>query len=386
VNTWLRALVHELPALIVIVAVATLLKQFGLLYPIERFLIDLYAVSDSRAEAAYTALIDINEEDYNGPLFGGRSPIDVRILAGLIDGAAIAGSKAIVVDVDTDPAAVLSELKSRPGSSAALGVPIVWAIAGRQCPGTSCVLPSKPLMTAGSTLQSSGLAMLIHDGDGVLRRYVAEFETARALPENRCECTGSMAPTLPRAAAMAFDPSLAQRPAKPLTLNWRGDRRNSKRFGATQVLEGKDQAWWPTAASPMRDKVTVIGGTFSAARDTRPTPAGEMAGIEVVAHIIETELMGGGMAQYSLGVGILIEFVGGLALSVLNLRFPSITRRRLLANALMMFSVPLLASWLLYRFSLYWVSLAPVIAGVTLHQWHRRSHGLTPADTGHLRG
>ena len=380
-----REIVHELVVLLIIVAAATGLKAVGFLYPIERFVIDVFAATEPIGSAQYTALIDIDDESFKGPIFGGRRPLDRAAIAKLIVGAARGGAKVILVDIDTDVTTV----------QAAMGgelpdVPIVWAAVTRPCSDTTCVFVTDPFESVASRPAHwrSGLTTLLHDGDDVLRRHRQTFKTARQLPGGACECGGDVRPTLSRAAAEAYRPGLPApavdwlgHPAT-LLLNWRTDRLSSPRFPASQVLSGADQPWWPNAAEPMRGKVVVIGGTFREANDSHRTPSGAMSGLEVLAHTTEAELAGGGVAPYHPAFGILLEFVGGLVLTVLNLLYPSITRRRLALNALMVFAVPLAASWLLYRFSIYWVSLAPVVAGVTLHQWYRRAHLLVPAAPG----
>jgi len=45
---------------------------------------------------------------------------------------------------------------------------------------------------------------------------------------------------------------------------------------------------------PLRDKVVLIGGNYRAARDQHITPLGMMAGVDIWAQVIETELEGGG--------------------------------------------------------------------------------------------
>jgi CHASE2 domain-containing sensor protein len=238
----------------------------------------------------------------------------------------------------------------------------------------------------------AGLTTLIHDGDGVLRRYKQAFETAAERPGGGCECSGQLMPTLSRAAAAAFQPSLPAmklRDGEPevLLLNWRADRWYSTRFPAAEVLRGLEQRWWPDAAEPMKRKIVLIGGTFRDSRDVRLTPAGEMTGVEVLDHIVESELAGAGMAEFREIYGSLIDLVVAVALTAVNIAFRSSTRRRLALNALMVVALPLAASWTMYRFSLYWASLAPVCAGVLLHQWHHRT-SVAPAHKaarGHRR-
>jgi len=291
------------------------------------------------------------------------------------------------VDVDTDVTAVRKEItavqeeikKDMPA------VPIVWAAATRPCEKTGCVIATAPLSSVPKPPPEwvAGLTTLIHDGDDVLRHYKQAFKTAAERPGAGCECSGPLMPTLSRAAAAAYDPTLP--PMKlhdddgepeALLLNWRADRWFTKRFPASQVLRGFDQDWWKEAAKPMEGKIVLIGGTFRDSRDDRRTPAGEMTGVEVMAHIIESELAGAGMAQFHHIYSWLIDLVFALALTAVNLAFRSATRRRLAVNALMVFALPLVASWAMYRFSVYWASLAPVTAGVFLHQWHERAKHL----------
>jgi CHASE2 domain-containing sensor protein len=387
-----RDVVHELVWLLAIVAAAAVLHRVGVLHPIERFIIDVFAATEPNGDARYTAIINIDDESFAGSEFGGQRPLRPNALARLIIGAAFGGARVILMDVDTDVAAVRNELQKeiaarkdvreaiKDGMPAA---PIVWAAATRPCEKTRCVIATDPLssMPELPTGWVAGLTTLIHDGDDVLRRYKQAFETAAERPGAHCECSGQLIPTLSRAAATAYNPTLPAMKLhhgepEVLLLNWRADRWFTKRFVASEVLRGFDKDWWKNAAKPMEDKIVLIGGTFRDSRDVRRTPAGEMTGVEVLAHIIESELAGAGMAPFNEIYSWLIDLVFALVLTAVNLAFRSATRRRLAVNAVMVFALPLVASWAMYRFSVYWASLAPITAGVFLHQWHERSKHL----------
>lgn len=387
-----REVVHEFVWLLVIVAAAALLQEAGILHPIERFIIDLFAATEPTARANYTAIIDIDDASFLASEgFDGKRPLSPNSLARLIIQAGLGDARVILVDVDTDVAKVRKEMDDLTRANPKVKmptVPIVWSAATRPCEQTHCVIATAPLSSMPEPPQGwvAGLTTLIHDGDDVLRRYKQAFETAAERPGGGCECSGELVPTLSRVAAAAYQPALPPlklHDGEPevLLLNWRADRWFTKRFTALEVLRGFNQGWWPKAAEPMKGKIVLIGGTFKDSRDARRTPAGEMAGVEVLAHIVESELAGGGMARFHEKVGVLIDFVVGLALMVANLVFPSATRRRLAANAVMVLALPLVASWAMYRFSLYWASLAPVTAGVFLHQWHQRN-SVTSAGKG----
>src|SRR6185503_17379384 len=121
-----RELLNELGWVLLIVLVTALLQGVGVLYPIERFIIDVFAATEPNADARYTAIINIDDESFAGPEFLGQRPLRPSALARLIIGAGFAGARVILVDVDTDVTAVRKEMKNDMPA-----VPIVWAAATR---------------------------------------------------------------------------------------------------------------------------------------------------------------------------------------------------------------------------------------------------------------
>ncbi|HEY7501581.1 MAG TPA: CHASE2 domain-containing protein [Vicinamibacterales bacterium] len=386
----------EIIVLLAVVVAVLLLKDLGLLYPLERFVIDVFAISVPTEAASRTAIIDIDDASYRDPtLFNATSPLNHALLARLLVAAATAGASAIVVDVDTDPGSVLKEVSGLVPDGKPLAVPIVWAAMSDPCNSESktCLLPRTITPTTSPPLRA-GLATLLTDGDGVVRRYMPEYPIGQRLENGGCTCTDKTGPSLPRAGVVAANESETheagevQEEEEPLYLNWRGDRYRTPRFSAGRVLSDSTQSWWKNAAAPiMSGRVTLVGGTFREARDTRQTPAGEMSGLEVMAHIIEAEMTGGGMAPFSHLGAIVLEVAGGFALAILNRRFHSTNRLRLAARGIAVLCIPVAGAWLLHRYSIYWVNLAPVLLGVLLHQWYARAHGvseiLKAADSGH---
>jgi CHASE2 domain-containing sensor protein len=358
---------REFGILALFVALVTGAKWIGLLDPIERAVTDLFAATAPDRTARHTALIDIDDASY-ATSFGGVSPLARPTLASLIKAALDASARAVVVDVDTDQAEIESLLTSRGVTDLER---IVWARDGDPC-GTShgCVRPLGPLS------ERHGLALLVLDDDGAVRRYSPEFKIGHGNGAS-CACGEETHASLPRVAIRAAGVEEGQAPHKPLILNWSG-RYAIPRLPASRVLEDSKQEWWGRS-QPIRGRVVLIGGTFRAGRDTRATPIGPLTGVEIFAHIVESEMAGGGLAQFNLFGAVMIEFVMGGLLIWLNWIYPAETRASPLINAAAVLVLPVLASWMLYRYALFWVNLAPVLAGVWVHQWHTRAHHLARA-------
>ena len=374
----------DIGGLCLIVALVVSLKHLGLVDPLERMVIDVFAATEPARPANHTLLFDIDDTAYHGP-FKSTSPLDHELIGKLIIGAWIGGARAVAVDIDTDAlaadkavAAILetrAELAQRvPVNSRA---PIVWAKDAEACGHgghTRCVIPRSSIEPMNASADRSGIALLPLDDDGAVRRYWPTFTSGTRRPDGSCDCQGTI-PSLPRAAVVAAGFQHGTDADKPLLLDWRGDRFAIPRIPATQVISGFDQHWWGSS-QPIRGRIVIVGGTFREARDTRWTPAGEMSGMEIMAHVIEAEATGGGLAHLSLWMAVVIEILAGLALMWLNWRFPAESRLSLLVNGVAVFVLPLAASWLLHRYALYWVNVAPVLAGVWIHQWHTRAHSL----------
>jgi len=280
--------------------------------------------------------------------------------------------------VDTDVAA----LRRKIGDTVTR---VVWARAPEPCPGTVCVLlpknPPPPTQPGDPTLADveppplEGLALLPLDTDGIVRRYRPMFEIATEdnTPAG-CSCPGSgtLVPSLPRAAVLAARFEGTSYTKESLLLNWNGDRYTVPRIPAHRVLAGWEQKWWGEA-QPVAGRIVLIGGTFREARDVRSTPAGPMTGVEIMAHMIEAEMNRGGLVEFGFWAALQLDALVSIALVWINWRYPAETRTGFALNALVVLALPFAASWLLHRYALYWINMGPVLAGVWISQWHERA-------------
>ena len=58
--------------------------------------------------------------------------------------------------------------------------------------------------------------------------------------------------------------------------------------------------------------MVLLGGLFHAARDEYTTPLGRMAGVQLMAHAVESELQGGGFRWPREPVMLLLNIAGGI--------------------------------------------------------------------------
>jgi CHASE2 domain-containing sensor protein len=366
-------LLYEMPLLVFMIVVGVGLQEYGFYGPIERFVVDAFAATESRRPANDTFILDIDDETY-AEAFNRTSPLDKARLAELIQAAIAGGARAVAVDVDTDPADVLALdvlalVKERRNTR------IVWARAPRLCGETGCVLLANESLPAGNEI---GVALLQVDTDNTVRRYRPLFEIAEARAPDGCACTGRLVPSFPRAAILAGRIDGAPLTERPLLLNWNGDRFSVPRMSAGQALKDWKTDWWGKS-QPISGRIVLIGGTFEEARDVRSTPAGPMAGVEIMAQIIETEKRGGGLAEFSIIGASVLDLLLSVALVWVNWRYPAETRTGLALNAVIVLALPFAAAWLLHRYALYWVNVAPVLCGVWISQWHERAKELARA-------
>ena len=348
-------LVHlraSVPSLVIMTIVGVLLGRAGVFGSVERLVVDLFAATEPNPEVEHTFIFDINDESY-GRDFGRRSPLDPDKLAALVRAAIAAQARAVAVDVDTDRAKMQALL----GDTGP--VPVIWVRDADAC-DDGCV---RPVGDDAFDATRHGLGTLLTDTDGVVRRYQPSF----------CSCAGGHATLLsfPRAVVNAAG-FVTHEANEPLLLNWKNDPIDFPKIGASQVL-ASDTSWWGRA-QPIRGRIVVIGGTFREARDRHRTPIGEMSGVQLMAHIIESEASGeGGLKAFGDFGAAVLDILVSVFLVWINWRYPAETRTGFALNAVVVLALPFVASWVLHRYTLFWINMGPVLAGVWISQWHDRA-------------
>lgn len=289
-------------------------------------------------------LVPITAEDYEDPsLFGSKRPLDPVVLQRLIETVGAHRPAVIGVDLDTSPE-VFARLRTLDPE-----LPLVWARAAWSRPapwgdtgnGESRsdspvellpVLGYRKVEIEANLGIPAGVALVLHDADGIVRSYIRRFDTdfddqpsfACAIID-RCARNASCAADLPGEARACGRASAGRA--------WQIDYREASRrawrkadIRAGRVLDGA------VAGEVFRDRIVLIGATYVESGDVdHPTPIGKVAGIEVVAQVLATELRGGGHNPGgAIATGILVAFETYLILAVLS----ASSLRRRVAGAL----------------------------------------------------
>lgn len=239
------------------------------------------------------AVVRITDTDY-AELFGQTSPLDTATLRRIIDAAAAGRPAVIGIDLEIDD-------RLPRASAMTSAIPLVWSIEPvtglRTCVagGNSCVptraVPNAQRYTAAQ--QRWGVAGLYADGDGIIRHYVPSIVV-----------DADTMPVFSTAVLLAAGKDAAQRKgsvfvrdAMPKTreriIAFRNTSNARIDLSASELLRIADSDAYQEDG-PLRNKIVLIGGDFRQGRDQHLTPLGVMAGVDIWAQVIDTELEGGG--------------------------------------------------------------------------------------------
>lgn len=289
-------------ALLFSVVTSLAFYRLGILHRLEPGFSRLEVYFEEPNEENKVALIDITAEDYQ-TIFHGQSPLDPSQLSLLISAISTGRPSVIGIDIDTSapqfkrlevqewwpPVVWQREVEGDPNDGAA-GLALLNVLGGQD-----------PALNA-----NSGLALLIDTGDdNVTRQYQRMIETKE----------GRVA-SLPWAVVSKSGAEQAkQLPAstEPLVIRYTDERAAGGRYRLTagRVLELYREKGWKENG-PLRDKIVLLGGSYLV-QDRHETPLGQMSGLEVMAHVIETDLHGGGHRPPGLlALTVLLTFEGFL--------------------------------------------------------------------------
>ncbi len=311
------------PSIILVVVLTLLFSRFSVFHRLERPVADWQMKAFGSPRTSNVVVVDITDEDYE-TIFNGRSPLDYRKLAELVNDIAESGAVVIGVDIDTsDPQ--FREL-TPPGADKA-----VWAREAGPVQRGDSKVEYRPLDVLGGQSieanQDSGVPVLMVDShDKVARTYTRMLETqAGFLPTFSwavVERYRQLRPTATTAQLPACAPLGDGRPPKacmePHVIQYAARRQGSHSFQvkASEVLRQCNPRC-VASPPPLADKIVLLGGSYSDAERSKDTPIGTMSGVEVLANVIETELEGGGPRELGALGRFAIEAFEGFALVVL---------------------------------------------------------------------
>ena len=405
--SWPEFCRHYLKAVIWIViltAVVHVMEVSGVLKGFEMAGLDTFLRLHSRQMSDRVVIVEITNEDYKDPnLFGGKSPLNNEQLLKLVSTVQTYRPAAIGMDFDTaskDWCHIESSQleKALPPFTPA----VVWA----EVPD-NLEEPVRLSPVLGGMLQDrnyAGIPRFPIDADGMVRRYESKFHVTGSLeacPKQFLpERDPSSKPTGAAATAESDDAksnqvsmasfaravlhhacnnpkmdcsSLHQEFDHPVIFNFYGDRYRfpivqSREFiGPSADALSRDENVRHRREDLLKDRIVLIGGNFSAARDVYMTPLGEMAGVELLALAIESDF-GGGIRETQKWLEKLADFIVG---SLIVLIYFYYRRRPRFALAFSLIGIPFVAtafSLLLFRTAAYWFNFMPIIIGMVLHQ------------------
>ncbi|HEV8713783.1 MAG TPA: CHASE2 domain-containing protein [Candidatus Binatia bacterium] len=357
---------HFLKAAPIIVFVSLLtfvLEHAGWLRCFETAALDTWLHLKAPLEARHVIIVGITEDDYRD-LFRGRSPLDGEELQKILKGIAAGRPEVIGVDLDTSEVKLKIEETERP--------PIVWA---REALLTEGKLEPLPVLGGKDSVPPSGIALLPQDSDGIIRRYQRVFHSGHspvdsfpwAVVKAFChtpnrEAGHSESEVEEACRTLAEEGEGVE---EPLVLNFSGDRYSFRRLSAADVVKVAASEGWQSQG-PLKGKIVLLGGRYRAARDEYITPVGPMAGVELMAQAIESELQGGGIRPANEFLMLLLEIGVGILLVVLY-HYCRLGTALLLSFTL--FPVlALICSFLAFSSLGFWANFVPILTAVLIHQ------------------
>jgi CHASE2 domain-containing sensor protein len=316
------------------------------------------------------AVTGITEADYAGPVFHRACPLAPDGIAKLIRAVALSGSKVIVVDLDTsewspeqrsgvkaDLAQVSQTLGGRPMPQ------LAWAVGGSA--GSDGKITLETFDAQGACV---GVPASIPDSYGVVRGYLPYIPYKGAAVPSLANVAVSL-DAGKGCAAESASPLEEGLPAVDL-IEYTGGADRFVHVPATVLFGTAETSAWQNS-NPLQGKIVVIGGLFEEARDRYVTPAGYLAGVDILASAIASAERGG-IQEPSRRAFFLSDLVLG-ALLVTG----SFFLHRIWVLVISFVAMPFVAfvtSLILYHYTGYFMSFLPILGAVFLH--HLVEHGI----------
>ena len=312
-----RRVVHALLLGVAVSVAVTALSRIGVFSGWETRAVDAFLFLRDRVPAPEIVLVLIDEESFAA--LGERQPLSRRYLADLGEFLLQSGARVVAFDV---------QLKSgsTPDEDAALvAMTRRWETSGSgRLVFASLAIPRKgegPVRYEVSPAFSSGLRGLFGfsnapvGADGVIRRMAPVLPAADGgfLPSlalaTLAGYSGQTAETLARAlggktgAPLALPVrghygritrderiSLGRLSGAAWRIDFAGPEGSFSSFPSSALVQLARSGARPERDNPFRDKIVLVGATFTESRDFYPTPTGLMAGVEIHANMVHTLL------------------------------------------------------------------------------------------------
>lgn len=254
------------------VPVAVLFDAAGAVKLIEEPLTRIIAHrADPPPNASDVIIVQITDADLRS-LFHDKHPLDPCKLVVGLNAVAALKPLAIAVDLDTSNEEYRKIPRGECGRVAST-VPIVWATRVGYSQLTNRFYTDPPWGGAGAP--NEAVAAVIADADSVVRKY------RRSFPTDRGELL-SLPMALRKAAGRPSDGTTNERLIYFYGHTY-GRQRTHLPISQAIDLEGD-----PGTAALFKNKMVIVGADFRDI-DEHPTPIGWMRGVEILAHIAESD-------------------------------------------------------------------------------------------------
>ena len=378
----------------VIAAALTLLMQIaeygGWVAGIEGKILDLLlrpaVASAATPDASLIATLAIDDEAYK-QCFQSTSPMNPRRVIEIVNRIAEAEPLMIGVDIITDS----DQYRKLPTPAAHMK--IVWIAGADQVNNERAdffhwlaggednliVRPTKVLGQQPGSFEETSTRMwavpvFARDDDLGLRRVPREMELASDPFHSNVR---QHRPSWPTKIAEAYCEDHNCKPAvegHEVFISYSG--RGPAKYRVLDLVSCSDKGVTeaPLAAevrSRLKDKIVLIGGTFSSARDSYPTPAGREFGLNINARAIQAEIERTVVGETWRPLSILLDLlIGGVIVFFFWFwnQPPRASVRLPMAASALLLALTVIASLLLFRAGFIWVSFVGVAFGVVLHQ------------------
>jgi CHASE2 domain-containing sensor protein len=326
--------------------------------------LDVFTLLQPSRQPDKVMVVGINDDDYR-ERFSETSPLNYCKLEEVISAIAASKPRVIGVDIDTS-AASFRKLQIEKGWPQ-----VVWAEDAIQTGKILEVVPA--LGGIGRDSAQLGLALLLSDSDGVIRRYRRRFSVQGGYADSfpwavvNAYCSKGVEPRCRALKSAESDGSEGE-----LLLNFAGERFDFRPLAVREIMKVSAEPGWAERGL-FKDKVVLLGGSFHAARDTHTTPIGEMFGVQIMAQAIESDLDEGGIRRLNEWKAIFFDLLAGMLVVYIQFRFH---RNLMMGLALSLLAIPIVAvtgSYLAFSTAARWFNFIPVLIGVLIHELYDRA-------------
>lgn len=253
---------------------------------VTRWMEDMTAQLNPAKRLDDVVVLDITADDLEKHFGRVHNPLNPKILHEIISKIASAAPAVIGVDIDTSHP-IFAQFPKIDGNP-----PIVWARGAAADPDHPGQWTLDKVLGGNDqgALSASGLAFLIDDpDDGKTRSYQSEY----AIAGRQVLSFPSLLAKIYRASKPA--PYREYDPQTPRAIDFRDPRDRVSLPVSIVLADTQDGVPWRRF---VKGRIVLLGGSYDYA-DRHQTPIGEMAGLQIVASTLETELNGGGRHRLS---------------------------------------------------------------------------------------